>query len=108
MGLTGQLCYMPFGACFPNYFFFASVDAQWITARKDWEESKRRHKHNLRQERRFTDPPPEGEAKGEAVYDKDMDATRCILYLHGGKQLSFRGILKIKTDIRQEDTTLEA
>jgi len=25
--------------------------------------------------------------KEEAVYEKDMDAMRCILYLHGGEEL---------------------
>ena len=65
---------------------FCSVDAQWITAKKDWEESKRRHK--LQRQKGFTDSssgsPEGGQAANEAVYDKDMDATRCILYLHGG------------------------
>lgn len=31
-------------------------------------------------------PPPTEHVKGkpEGVYEKDMDAMRCILYLHGG------------------------
>jgi hypothetical protein len=79
---------------------FYSVDAQWITAKKDWEESKRRHK--LQQQKGFTDSsggPEAGQATDEAVYDKDMDATRCILYFHGGEQLPFRGIIKINVTI---------
>jgi hypothetical protein len=27
--------------------------------------------------------------KNEAAYDKDMDATRCILYFHGGENFLF-------------------
>jgi hypothetical protein len=66
------------------------VDAQWITAKKDWKESKRRHKLH-----RFTDfssaGPETGQEKNEAAYDKDMDATRCILYFHGGEDFPFVG-----------------
>ena len=76
---------------FSNMFY--SVDAQWITAKKDWEESKRRHK--LQRPKGFTDfssAGPEAEqAKSEAAYDKDMDATRCILYFHGGENFLFVG-----------------
>ncbi|KAF8806587.1 alpha/beta-hydrolase [Phlegmacium glaucopus] len=62
------------------------VDAQWITARKDWEESKRRHKLQREKGSTHSSPgvPEAADASKEAVYDKDMDATRCILYLHGG------------------------
>ena len=61
-----------------------SVDAQWITAKKDWQEAKRRHK--MHREQNLTDSPssPSTDGKPEAVYEKDMDAMRCILYLHGG------------------------
>ena len=70
---------------FSNIFY--SVDAQWITAKKDWKESKRRDK--LQRSKGFTDfsssaGPEAGQAKNDATYDKDMDATRCILYFHGG------------------------
>lgn len=61
------------------------VDAQWITAKKDWEESKRRHERQWAKGFTHSSSNPEvGDAKHEAVYDKDMDASRCILYLHGG------------------------
>jgi hypothetical protein len=70
-----------------------SVDAQWITAKKDWKESKRRHK--LQQPKGFTDfspaNPEAGQAMNEPAYDKDMDATRCILYFHGGDSFLFVG-----------------
>ena len=72
---------------------FYSVDAQWITAKKDWKESKRWHK--LQRPKAFTDfssaGPEVGQAKDEAAYDKDMDATRCILYFHGGDNFLFVG-----------------
>jgi hypothetical protein len=64
-----------------------SVDAQWITAKKDWKEAKRRHKmHREQKLKDLPSPPPTEHVKGkpEAVYEKDMDAMRCILYLHGG------------------------
>ena len=72
---------------------FYSVDAQWITAKKDWKESKRRHQ--LQRSKGFTDfssaGSETGQAKNEAAYDKDMDATRCILYFHGGESFLFVG-----------------
>ena len=72
---------------------FCSVDAQWITAKKDWKGSKRRHK--LQGSKGLTDfssaVPEAGQAKNDAAYDKDMDATRCILYLHGGDNFLFVG-----------------
>ena len=73
---------------FSNAFY--SIEAEWITAKKDWKESKRRHK--LQQEKGLTDSsgsPEAVDAKNEAVYDKDMDASRCILYLHGGENSLF-------------------
>ena len=75
------------------YKTFYSVDAQWITAKKDWKESKRRHK--LQRSKEFTDfssaGPEAGQSKNDATYDKDMDATRCILYFHGGDNFLFVG-----------------
>ena len=86
MDSTGQLLFFIYvtWSMFSNMLH--SVDAQWITAKKDWKESKRRHKQQ--RSKGFTDFPsagPEaGQEKNEAAYDKDMDATRCILYFHGG------------------------
>ena len=75
------------------FLMLHSVDAQWFTAKKDWKESKRKHK--LQRSKEFTDsssPGSEaGQAKNEAAYDKDMDATRCILYFHGGDDFFFVG-----------------
>jgi len=75
-----------------------SVDAQWITAKKDWKEAKRRHK--MHREQNLTDLPssPSTEhvkGKPEAVYEKDMDAMRCILYLHGGTIETFSSAVSL-------------
>ncbi|KAJ7782646.1 hypothetical protein B0H16DRAFT_1493861 [Mycena metata] len=50
------------------------VDAQWITARKDWQEAKKQ-------------PPGRPQVDPEAdsaPYEEYMDEMRCILYSHGG------------------------
>ncbi|KAH9485586.1 AB hydrolase superfamily protein C4A8.06c [Psilocybe cubensis] len=86
------------------------VDAQWLTARKDWQDAKRRHKKRQQQSKKngplnpsspvgdvfpdsssptdgaFSSSTPEGEDqdKNEGTYEKNMDEMRCILYLHGG------------------------
>ena len=40
----------------------------------------------------FSSADPEaGQAENETTYDKDMDATRCILYFHGGENFLFLG-----------------
>lgn len=88
-GVNGSATLCTTWSMFPDIFY--RVDAQWITAKKDWKESKRKHK--LQREKGSTDSssggPEAGDAKNEAVYDKDMDASRCILYFHGGENLSF-------------------
>lgn len=59
--------------------------------RKDWEEAKKKHKMQQEQARRAElpiPPPMEGRSNSNGVYDKDMDAMRCILYLHGGTFVS--------------------
>ncbi|KAF9012561.1 hypothetical protein BDQ17DRAFT_1297729 [Cyathus striatus] len=61
------------------------IDAQWITAKKDWREAKRRYK--MQQKQRGSDVLQDGAPSTEeqpAVYRAEMDEMRCILYLHGG------------------------
>ncbi|GLB37690.1 putative alpha beta-hydrolase [Lyophyllum shimeji] len=64
------------------------VDAQWITAKKDWEEAKRRHK--MQEKAKGADPTPtSADASSEKVgsngsYQTYMDGTPCMLYSHGG------------------------
>ncbi|KAI8973983.1 Alpha/Beta hydrolase protein [Trametes punicea] len=63
------------------------VDAEWIVAKKDWQEAKKRQKA-----REASSPDP-GAASPEAdnpnqempaTYQPEMDQMRCILYAHGG------------------------
>ncbi|KAJ7287089.1 Alpha/Beta hydrolase protein [Mycena rebaudengoi] len=59
------------------------VDGQWITARKDWQEAKRRYK--MHQKTKSTAPEPPADPAADSVpYDENMDDMRCILYSHGG------------------------
>ncbi|KAG6815607.1 hypothetical protein H0H87_012987 [Tephrocybe sp. NHM501043] len=63
----------------------SGVDAQWITAKKDWENAKRRMK--MQEKAKGLEIPPTGsdEKAGDSdIYEKHMDAMRCILYSHGG------------------------
>ena len=70
------------------------IDAEWITARKDWQEAKKRDKAYEKQRkatidefsRRGTFNQSEGTALSSSsdVYSEEMDAMRCMLYVHGG------------------------
>ncbi|KZT21084.1 alpha/beta-hydrolase [Neolentinus lepideus HHB14362 ss-1] len=71
------------------------VNCEWIVAKKDWEEAKKRYKtyEKTHQEKANgtpkefgTDAPMNGAASGDGddVYDPEMDAMRCILWFHGG------------------------
>jgi len=76
---------------------YDSIQAQWITEKKDWQEAKRRHKMQKDQAPKdlLSQPTPpvmngkesRSSSGDSGTYDKDMDAMRCILYLHGGKTL---------------------
>src|SRR5882762_388606 len=72
-----------------------SVDAQWIVAKKDWREAKRRYKEQERKDSKGPDEqngpetPNGGDHAGSDHYDtesgsyqQDMDEMRCILYSH--------------------------
>ncbi|KAF8070704.1 hypothetical protein FPV67DRAFT_1038167 [Lyophyllum atratum] len=64
------------------------VDAQWITAKKDWQEAKRRHK--MQEKANVTEPIPSSadtsteKIPSSGTYQKYMDDMPCILYSHGG------------------------
>jgi acetyl esterase/lipase len=60
----------------------SSVDAQWVTARKDWREAKRRYK--MHQKSKTSSAAPVDPAADSAPYEEHMDEMRCILYSHGG------------------------
>lgn len=62
------------------------VDGQWIVAKRDWREAKKRDKQH-----RQSQPTPkqsqsttDSAEEDEGAYNKDMDEMRCILFLHGG------------------------
>ncbi|KAJ3807769.1 hypothetical protein F5876DRAFT_47433 [Lentinula aff. lateritia] len=59
------------------------VDAQWITAKKDWQEAKRRYKDRENTQRDEKHEPTLDQSES-ATYNQDMDTMRCILYAHGG------------------------
>lgn len=60
--------------------------------KNDWQEAKKRHKMQQDKARMGVDAPTISASESEQrsrpdsdnAYDKDMDAMRCILYLHGG------------------------
>ncbi|GJE91355.1 alpha/beta hydrolase [Phanerochaete sordida] len=77
------------------------VDAEWIAAKKDWREAKRRYKAAQERERQSsgehsrapTTAPSEASsqpsqngvpADSSPHYQPEMDEMRCILYAHGG------------------------
>jgi hypothetical protein len=75
------------------------VDGEWIVAKKDWQEAKKRHKvhekhrsglgQNDQRNRSATTPPPTGSEENTVPsYEPDMDEMRCFLYTHGGEWTS--------------------
>lgn len=79
------------------------VDAEWIAAKKDWKEAKRRYKMAQEKDRQPSDehsrmPTTASEPSSQSSssqqngvpsdsapdYHPDMDEMRCILYTHGG------------------------
>jgi cell wall-associated NlpC family hydrolase len=83
---TGTICPL---AGFRRYLILNSVDAQWITTKKDWREAKKRYKEfeKLRTEDKSKDAhashhPADQSHSGS--YSEEMDEMRCILYSHGG------------------------
>lgn len=66
-----------------------SIDAQWVVAKKDWKEAKKKQE----KQQDTKDAKKEKERSPEVVdpadpasgkYQQDMDEMRCILYAHGG------------------------
>ena len=65
---------------------FLRIEAQWITAKKDWREAKKRYKAQRKAEANGTQQPNHTVNSQEEsfTYEEAMDDMRCILYLHGG------------------------
>lgn len=62
-----------------------------MTARKDWEEAKKRQDAfqkkkagNSDSPRDVTDAMPSSTSEPSNIYNEDVDDLRCILYAHGG------------------------
>ena len=61
------------------------IDGEWIVAKKDWQEVKKRQKtkgsSGMSMSMDNASPPGSGP---QAEYKPEMDEMRCILYAHGG------------------------
>ena len=58
------------------------VDCQWIAARKDWQEAKRKRKEYEANHK--SPPPPDTDPQIIHEYTPEMDQMRCLLFAHGG------------------------
>ena len=73
---------------------YPRVDAEWITARKDYLEEKKRRKAKHKKGSNVdtaaetyaqtSNELPGSSASDDNVYKEEMDEMRCILYAHGG------------------------
>lgn len=68
---------------------FLRIEAQWITAKKDWREAKKRYKAQRKAEANGTKVPNyNAESQEETfTYEEAMDDMRCMLYIHGGRYM---------------------
>jgi len=69
---------------------FFRIEAQWITAKKDWREAKKRYKAQREAEANGIEVPNHhsGESPEEPLkYEEAMDDMRCVLYCHGGRYM---------------------
>ncbi|KAF8549961.1 alpha/beta-hydrolase [Imleria badia] len=66
----------------------AGIAGEWVTARKDWEEAKKRCKKKKADSsgssRDPADAMPSSVSEPSSMYDEDVADLRCILYAHGG------------------------
>lgn len=69
------------------------IDAEWMTARKDWQEAKKRYKSQSKNNSATASPPLNSDSAAGTqpptsdssnTYQQEMDEMRCILYTHGG------------------------
>lgn len=71
--------------------WFSRIAGEWMTARKDWEEAKKRQKGSQKKKAGNSDSSqdavdtlPSSTSEPSNVRDEDVDDLRCILYAHGG------------------------
>ena len=71
-----------------------SVDAEWIVAKKDYQEAKKKQKAR---ETSGSPPQENGDASQEMPpqYQPEMDEMRCVLYAHGGRLRCFVVLLRV-------------
>ncbi len=86
--------------------FDDSVDAEWIVARKDWQEAKKKQK--ARGMSSDGAPVDNGNTHQELPpqYSPEMDEMRCILYAHGGMSVTDEPALYSRSHFAQVATTL--
>lgn len=70
---------------------FHRIAGEWVTAKKDWEEAKKRRKAFQKKKtgdnsssQGVADSMPSSISEPSSIYDDDADDLRCILYAHGG------------------------
>lgn len=78
-----------------NWIPFISIDAEWITDHKDYQEAKKRNKAKHKESSNTEIPTSESDTQASSglpasssnegnIYKEEMDEMRCILYAHGG------------------------
>ena len=82
------------------------MDAEWIVAKKDWQEAKKKQK--ARGMSSDGAPVDNGSTQQELPpqYQPEMDQMRCILYAHGGTYPMHVVQNQVTTHYAQGDTTL--
>lgn len=85
-----------------------SVDGQWIAAKKDWLEAKRKYKMQEATAKGSAGTPEASpNAQDQGLYEEEMDEMRCILYLHGGAYCAI-AMRRSVSEYHQVATTLGA
>lgn len=70
--------------------WFRRIAGEWVTARKDWEEAKKRRKAHKKKtgnggsSQDATNAIPSSTSESSNIYEEDASDLRCILYAHGG------------------------
>ena len=70
------------------------MDAEWIVAKKDYQEAKKKQKAR---EMNGSPSQENGDASQEMPpqYQPEMDEMRCVLYAHGGRLTCFALLLHV-------------
>ena len=74
---------------------WGSVDAEWIVAKKDYQEAKKKQKAREMSMSTSSAGPQDSENASQEMppsYQPEMDEMRCVLYAHGGTCLCRMGL----------------